>query len=484
MLILIAILFPAVGGLLASFLPLSGKGDRRPFYGILMVCCDLLCLLALIRGREVNLAALSDRVVMAFAFDAFGRFFLAAAMILYTAVCFYSFEYMKMEDRRETFMAFFFISFAAMVSVCAARNLLTMYFCFEMATLSTFPLVLHERSTEAVRAGLKYLFYSVAGALMGLLSVFFIYYYSEGTGNFVMGGFVRPERLAGGSSLFLAMVLVGIIGFGTKAGMFPMHGWLPTAHPIAPAPASSLLSGIIAKAGILCVGRLVYYAVGPDLIRGSWVQTVWIILALTTVLMGSTMAFCEKNLKKRLAYSTVSQLSYIMLGMAVLTRTGLCGALIHTLGHSASKGCLFLAAGAFIYYAGIRRVEDLRGIGRKMPVVVWAFMFSALSLVGIPPFGGYLSKWMIGSAALSGAPGIFAWLIPVVLLISALLTAGYLFPVVIDGFFPGKDFPEEEGNQGDRVSFLMTIPMLLLCGSALAAGLFGSWFAGLVTGGI
>ena len=174
MLILIAILFPAVGGLLASFLPLSGKGDRRPFYGILMVCCDLLCLLALIRGGEVNLAALSDRVVMAFAFDAFGRFFLAAAMILYTAVCFYSFEYMKMEDRRETFMAFFFISFAAMVSVCAARNLLTMYFCFEMATLSTFPLVLHERSTEAVRAGLKYLFYSVAGALMGLLSVFFI----------------------------------------------------------------------------------------------------------------------------------------------------------------------------------------------------------------------------------------------------------------------------------------------------------------------
>ena len=484
MLILIAILFPAVGGLLTAFLPLAGDRDRRPFYGLLMVFSDLVCLPALLCGGAVNLSALSDRVVIAFALDHYGRFFLAAVMILYTAVCFYSFEYMKKEERRETFAAFFFLSFAAMVSVCAAGNLLTMYFCFEMATLSTFPLVLHERSREAVRAGLKYLFYSVAGALMGLLSVFFVYYYSEGAGSFAMGGFVQPERVAGSETLFLTMVLVGIIGFGTKAGMFPMHGWLPTAHPIAPAPASSLLSGIIAKAGILCVGRLVYYAVGPDLIRGTWVQTVWIILALITVLMGSTMAFCEKNLKKRLAYSTVSQLSYIMLGMAVLTRAGLSGALIHTLGHSASKGCLFLAAGAFIYYAGIRKVEDLKGIGRQMPVVVWTFMFSALSLVGIPPFGGYLSKWMIGSAALREAPGIFSWLIPVVLLISALLTAGYLFPVVIDGFFPGKDFPKGKGYQGGRASFLMTIPMLLLCAQALAAGLFGSWFAGLVTGGI
>ena len=299
MLILIAILFPAVGGLLTAFLPLAGDRDRRPFYGLLMVFSDLVCLPALLCGGAVNLSALSDRVVIAFALDHYGRFFLAAVMILYTAVCFYSFEYMKKEERRETFAAFFFLSFAAMVSVCAAGNLLTMYFCFEMATLSTFPLVLHERSREAVRAGLKYLFYSVAGALMGLLSVFFVYYYSEGAGSFAMGGFVQPERVAGSETLFLTMVLVGIIGFGTKAGMFPMHGWLPTAHPIAPAPASSLLSGIIAKAGILCVGRLVYYAVGPDLIRGTWVQTVWIILALITVLMGSTMAFCEKNLKKR-----------------------------------------------------------------------------------------------------------------------------------------------------------------------------------------
>ena len=298
------------------------------------------------------------------------------------------------------------------------------------------------------------------------------------------GGFVDPQAVAGREPLFLAMVFVGIVGFGTKAGMFPMHGWLPTAHPIAPAPASSLLSGIIAKAGILCVGRLVYYAVGPDLLRGSWVQYAWMILALLTVLMGSTMAFCEKNLKKRLAYSTVSQLSYMMLGMALLSRQGLEGALIHALSHSAAKGCLFLAAGAFIYYAGIRQVKDLRGIGRQMPLVVWAFMLAALSLVGIPPMGGYLSKWKICLAALEGAPGLFAWLIPLVLLVSALLTAGYLFPLVIDGFFPGRDFHGEEGYQGGRASLVMTIPMLALCGSALAAGLFGGSIAGLVTGGI
>ena len=484
MLILAAILFPIIGGLLAACLPLGKDRDRRCFYGLVMAGSDLVCLLAMVYGQEIQLAALSDRVVLALGFDSFGRFFLAAVMILYTAVCFYSFEYMKMEKRGETFAAFFFISFAAMVSVCAARNLLTMYFSFEMATLSTVPLVLHERTKEAVRAGMKYLFYSVAGALMGLMSLFFVYYFSEGSGTFVPGGFVDPQAVAGREPLFLAMVFVGIVGFGTKAGMFPMHGWLPTAHPIAPAPASSLLSGIIAKAGILCVGRLVYYAVGPDLLRGSWVQYAWMILALLTVLMGSTMAFCEKNLKKRLAYSTVSQLSYMMLGMALLSRQGLEGALIHALSHSAAKGCLFLAAGAFIYYAGIRQVKDLRGIGRQMPLVVWAFMLAALSLVGIPPMGGYLSKWKICLAALEGAPGLFAWLIPLVLLVSALLTAGYLFPLVIDGFFPGRDFHGEEGYQGGRASLVMTIPMLALCGSALAAGLFGGSIAGLVTGGI
>ena len=286
-----------------------------------------------------------------------------------------------------------------------------------------------------------------------------------------MGGFLDPALISGHEKFFLVVIFVTIIGFGTKAGMYPMHGWLPTAHPIAPAPASSLLSGIIAKAGIVSVVRIVYYSVGADFIRSTWVQTAWMILAMLTVLMGSTMAFLEKNLKRRLAFSTISQISYIMLALSLLSASGLRGALIHLISHAASKGCLFLTAGVFIYLLGKRQVSDLYGLGKKMPLTFTAFLIASLSLVGIPPMGGFLSKWVIALAAADSGMGIFSYLPTIVLLISAFLTAGYLFPVVVDGFFPGKEF-EPDKNAAEPPA-LMTVPMFILCSAALIVGIYG-----------
>jgi multicomponent Na+:H+ antiporter subunit D len=272
------------------------------------------------------------------------------------------------------------------------------------------------------------------------------------------------------------VILVGIIGFGTKAGMYPMHGWLPTAHPIAPAPASALLSGIITKAGVIAIIRLVYYCVGADFLRGTWVQTVWMCLALLTILMGSTMAFREKVTKKRLAYSSVSQISYVLFSLSLLTEDGLRGGLLQVISHMSSKGCLFLAAGVFIIVLGAHRVDELRGIGRSLPITMWCFMIASLSLVGIPPMGGFVSKWKISAAALSGAPGIFAIVGPAVLLISALLTAGYLFPIVVDAFFPGNDY-EDDGKFAEP-GILVNAPMIALCLVALLAGVFGAGIVG------
>ena len=412
---------------------------------------------------------------MSFGFDNFGRIAAAAAACLYTAVCFYAYEYMRMEERPEQFFAFFFISFGALIAVCMSSNLITMYLFFEILTLSTVPLVLHELTKEAVTAGLKYLFYSIGGAFMGLFAVFYVYYCSSPDVSFVMGGFLDGAKISANYGLFLAAVMIGIVGFGTKAGMYPMHGWLPAAHPIAPAPASSLLSGIVAKAGVVCVVRLVYYSVGADNIRGTWVQTAWMCLAMLTVFMGSMMAFCEKIMKKRLAYSTISQISYIMLGLSFLSPEGLKGGLLHLMQHAASKGCLFLVAGVFIYKLGVRNVTDLKGIGRRMPVTMWCFTIASLSLVGIPPLGGFVSKWVIASAALSYGVVPFAYLAPAVLLVSALLTAGYLLPVTVDAFFPGRDKEEESAPKaGDaEPSPLMTVPMIALCACTLVVGLFG-----------
>ena len=210
------------------------------------------------------------------------------------------------------------------MAVCMSADMVTLYFAFELATLSTVPMVMHEMSKESVTAGLKYMFYSIAGALMGLLAVFYVYTCAAGTVSFRYGGLSGQRKIAGHEQLALIIILVGIIGFGTKAGMYPMHGWLPTAHPIAPAPASALLSGIITKAGVVAIIRLVYFCVGADFLRGTWVQTVWMCLALLTILMGSTMAFKEKVIKKRLAYSSVSQISYVLFFPLFSARTA-CG---------------------------------------------------------------------------------------------------------------------------------------------------------------
>ena len=482
MLMIFAMLFPAIAGIAVCAARMEEK-KRNICCTVILLVTDLLAVLSAVRGGSVTLLDMGGGAVIRFSPDGIGTVFLAMVLILYTAVCFYAFEYMTMEERPAMFFAFYFISFGAMISVCLAGNLVTLYFCFEMATLTSVPLVLHEMTKEAVAAGLKYLFYSIAGALMGLLGVFFAYFYAADSAEFVYGGFIDRAALSGHEGIFLTAIFIAIIGFGTKSGMYPMHGWLPTAHPIAPAPASSLLSGIIAKAGVLAIIRLVYFSVGADVIRGTWVQTAWMCLCMLTIFMGSMMAFCEKVLKKRLAYSTISQISYILLSLSVLSEDGIRGGLLHMMSHAASKGCLFLVAGIFIYKLGKRRVDQLRGVGKQMPVTMWCFTIVSLSLVGIPPMGGFLSKWEIAQAAIGSGMGALSVLAPIILLISALLTAGYLFPIVVDGFFPGHDFMEsEEGRslQKAEPSPLMTVPLIALCAVALCVGLFGNAIVSLV----
>ena len=466
--LLLTILFPAAAGVAVSMPAMPWK-RRRSLYALLLALTDALGLLAVLRGGSVSLFPLTDTFALSFSVDALGRFFLCLTMLLYTMAGVYAFGYLEHDERANVFFAFWFVSFGAVLSACLAGNIVSLYLCFEMATLTSMPLVLHERSKEAVAAAQKYLFSSIGGALLGLFAVLVCSRF--GAGMFAYGGTLDASAVAGHESLLCAALFLGIVGFGAKAGMYPLHGWLPTAHPVAPAPASALLSGLIAKAGILAVIRLVYFTAGPEILRGTWAQTAWMCLAMGTVFMGSMMAWREKILKKRLAYSTVSQLSYIMLSLSLLSDGGLRGALLHAAQHACAKGALFLCAGVFLHIFGTGAVETLKGVGKRTPLVLWCFTFAALSLVGIPPFGGFSSKWQIAVTALRELPAPFSYLAPIVLLLSALLTAGYLLPVVVDGFFP----PRGEGEEPEResVSAWMTAPMLVLCCGALLVGLFG-----------
>ena len=329
-------------------------------------------------------------------------------------------------------------------------------------TLLSVPLVFHDETKEAIMAGLKYLFYSLCGAYLVLFGLYFVNCYAN-TLTFTAGGVFCEEIRSSNTFILQIAALCMIIGFSVKSGMFPFHSWLTSAHPIAPAPASAFLSGIIVKAGVLGMVRVIYYIFGTEFIRGSYVQTIVLILSIFTVFMGSMLAYHEKILKKRLAYSTVSQISYIIFGLIVLNPICFIGSILHVIYHAIIKTCLFLCAGVIIHETGKSRTDELRGIGKQMPITLWCFTFASLSLIGIPPAAGFVSKWNLCIGSLSSKIPVFSILGPVMLLVSALLTAGYLLPIVIRGFFPGEEFLiKEKQIIKCRISALMLVPMIIL----------------------
>lgn len=462
------ILLPALVGIALPFLK-DKEGRHRVIAVSLILEAVLAAILLFTPGREMVLFSMTETLSVALRMDGISRLFMAIAAFGFLLTGFYAFRYLEHEENDSRFFSFFLLSQAALMGMDFSRNLITMYLFFEMITLLSMPLVLHDRTEEAVRGALKYLFYSVAGAFLALGCIFFLSQYCT-TLEFIPGGSLNAEKLAGHETLVQIMVFLGVVGFGAKAGMYPLHGWLPTAHPVAPAPASAVLSGIIAKAGVLAIIRIIFFSVGAEFLIGTWVQTAWIALALLTVFMGSMMAYREKVFKKRLAYSSVSQISYALVGLFFLTPESITGGLLHILFHATIKVCLFLVAGSFIHNTGKHDVDEFVGFGKSMPRTLWGFTFAALALIGIPPASGFVSKWYLALGALDSGMAVFDWLAPVVLLISALLTAGYLLPITVSGFFPGEGAKLPEKN--DEGGLLMVLPIWILAALTLLLGLF------------
>ncbi|MCR5000669.1 MAG: proton-conducting membrane transporter [Lachnospiraceae bacterium] len=412
--------------------------------------------------------------------DPLGAFFLAVTVFTWVMNLIFSIEYMKNDGHRKRYYVFFTLTLLSMVGICISGNLITMYVFYEFMSLLSLPLVLHEQTKEAIQAGIKYVLYSMGGAFMGLTGFFFIYRYGTSL-DFTPGGVIDMSMLQGHEKALYLVTLLVIIGFGSKAGMFPLHSWLPTAHPVAPSPASAFLSGNITKMGLFVIVRYIYYLIGPSFIRGTWVQYTFISLSLLTLLMGSMMAYKEGLFKKRLAYSTVSQVSYALLGVALMNTWGLVGALLHVVFHSLVKNTLFEVAGAIIHKTGLKNVKDYKDIARKMPVTMWCYTLVSLTLVGVPPTSAFLSKWYLASGSLESGIPTLSWLAPLCLIISALLTAGYLLSITIKAFFPGDeyDYPCLEKWEPGRY---MLIPMITMTVLAVLLGIWAGPLVNLVSG--
>lgn len=409
-------------------------------------------------GNElsIELLAISGDLILLLKVDAMGKIFGFLFALIWCVVSFYTIRFFKENENAHRFYAFDLLTLAAMLALSYSGNALTMYVAFESVTLASMPLVLFDKTPEAKRAALKYLFYSLGGAFLGLIGIVAGIAFSSDGGQFVLGGTLDVEE---GSKIFVQIaLLLSLIGFGAKSGVFPLQAWLPSAHPVAPAPASALLSGVITKAGVVAIIRLIFYVYGVDLMRGSFVQYVWESVLLITILLGSSLALFQDSLKRRLAYSSISQLSYVLLGVCALNEDGFVGALLHVGAHAFIKVGLFLIAGILICRYSIHQVSEMEGIGKRAPVTMACFTLLSLALVGIPPSGAFFSKWFLALGSIGNGMLFFNYFGAVILLISAILTACYLLSISISAYFPRS----KRAFQREKEPLGLLIPVVIL----------------------
>ena len=462
MLMIFSILLPMLGAI--ELFIIRDDNKRRFVTAFLVILSAVVAVVAaLTSGGEVfTLLYLSDTLALRFAADKLSVFFIVLVSLIWCFVQFHAFGYMPHEGGENRFFGFFTLTYSALIALALAANAVTMYMCFELMTLFSMPLVLHNGSEVSRAASFKYLGYSTLGAALALMG-FFLFSLNSASLEFTAGG----VELTGDAGLLLVSCFLIVLGFGAKAGLVPLQMWLTEAHPVAPSPASAVLSGLITKGGVIAIIRSVFYLFGADFVKGSWVQTAVLTLAVLTIFTGSMLAYREKLLKKRLAYSTISNVSYVLFGLFTFTELGFMGAMLQVVFHALAKDVLFLAAGSIIFATHKTYVADLTGIGKRMPVTMWCFAIAALSLIGIPPAGGFVAKWYLAIGALQSG-SVLELVGVIVLMVSALLTAFYLLPIIAKGFFPGKDYPAEESCE---VETKMLVPVIVFSALVILLGI-------------
>jgi multicomponent Na+:H+ antiporter subunit D len=417
-----------------------------------------------LRGEERASGAieLAPGIELALRTDAAGMLFALSASALWILTSFYSIGYVRaLEEAKQTrYFASFAVCLSATVGLAFSGNLLTFFLFYELLTVATYPLVIHKESPEALQAGRRYLAYLLAGGVALLLALA-LTYSATGDVTFRAGGFAGGVMSAAEVAV---LMLLFSIAFGTKSAIMPLHAWLPAAM-VAPTPVSALLHAVaVVKAGVFGFARAIGYVIGPDALAEVGASDVLAVLAAATILIASLVALAQDNLKRRLAFSTIAHLSYIVLGLSIVSATAWTGAMLHITNHALLKITLFFCAGAVYATARLERVSQLDGIGRRMPVTMGAFAVAAIGLAGLPPLNGFWSKWFLVLGALDAGQ----WPYAVVLLASGLLSAAYLFPIAFRAFFRPR--PADSPAVSEATPF-MAVPLAITATVSVVFGL-------------
>lgn len=475
MLPLLAVL---VSALAVPAILMSGRHPNlREFWTFVAAFIKFGCILALLPGAlrgetaGITLLEIAPGVSFSLAADPLGVFFALVASALWIVTSVYSIGYMRgnREKRQTRYYAAFALSLASTIGIAFADNLLTFLIFYEILTLATYPLVIHKETPEAIRSGRMYLAYALTAGLLFLGGTAWIYF-RTGSLDFAAGGMIGDGLFTGAEMKVLFLLF--LVGVGVKSGVMPLHSWLPAAM-VAPTPVSALLHAVaVVKSGAFGVLRVTGFVFGPETMREHGLDIILAVFAASTVILASLIALRQDNLKKRLAYSTVGHLSYIVLGAALVSPAALTGSLLHLSSHALMKITLFFCAGAIYVHAHKTEISQLNGLGRTMPWTFGAFTIGSLGLAGLPPLNGFVSKWWLCVGALESGRDLAL----AVFLLSGVLNASYFFPIVLRAFFYAP--PADKAHHGTdshheprgEASAWMVVP---LCFTATLAVLFG-----------
>ena len=454
MLPFLIIFIPILGGLFVAAVDMNDTLRDRVVMAVTTVT-TMLCLFVytFLEGDKVLVVLDYPKLLppfgVSFRIDWLSVILVTIASVVWLLVTVYAFGYMRTTDKIKRYHAFTLITLGATLGTLLAGDLVTLFLFFELMSFASYVLVIHDGDAQALKAGFLYLIMTIGGGLAFLFGVMGVYQLT-GSVNFATGGFLAID-----SGLSLGAFIGFLIGFGMKAGMFPLHIWLPEAHPVAPSPSSALLSGVMLKIGAFGLLRIIFNVYEFHFLKEvGWINYL-LVAAVLTILLGSIFAILQTNLKRRLAYSSVAQMGYILLGMALLSEKALVGDVFHIFTHAIMKSCLFLVSGYMILATGKTDIDDFKGIGKRMPISMVCFTMASLSMIGIPPFNGFLSKWFLGLGALEVNQPFLA----IVLLVSSLLNAVYYLPIVINAFFRKE---EHDFSMIKEDSYKMLLPVVIL----------------------
>ena len=426
-------------------------GSVLAFGVVLSLLPDILA------GKTIGITLIPEiqRLDIHFTVDALGYYYGLVLTFIWMLATVFSLGYIKHSENR--FYAFMALSNSFILGCAFSQNMFTYFIFYELMTFASYPLIIHEETEEARRAGLKYLAYAITAGAVIFFAIAAQYYWADGNLSIVSSGVLNPATASRASLTILFFAYLA--GFGVKAAIIPLHGWVPDAHPAAPSPASAVLSGVILKAGAFGIIRVVLNVFGLALFKELNLPVYLAVIASITIVVASIFAITQDNLKRRLAYSSIGQVSYILLGLALASYSSVLGGLMHLAHHALMKGCLFLCSGIILSRTGKRNISEMKGIGYKLPVTMFCFAVAALAMMGTPPTVGFMSKWLLGVGALeAGSPVYLA-----VLLVSALLNAVYFLPVIYMAFFEHPDGEEHPVFQlKNEASRFMLVPVVIL----------------------